>query len=176
MIVSTADGVRLQVADSGGTGPAVLFLHGNLMDHTMWDAVVQAMSGYRCIRFDFRLHGATVDDGLPFTYWDAARDALAVLDRCDVPAAHVVGHSQGGFTALRAALLAPRRVRTLTLLDTAATAFPAEALREMAGSGTASPQGRSNRPHPPCSACCWAPTGPASSTGRRDCGGSRIGG
>ncbi|WP_372491195.1 alpha/beta fold hydrolase [Amycolatopsis tucumanensis] len=44
--------------------------------------------------------------------------------RLDVPAAHLVGHSQGGFTALRAALLAGERVASLTLVDTAADAFP----------------------------------------------------
>ncbi|TVT55668.1 alpha/beta hydrolase [Amycolatopsis rhizosphaerae] len=132
MTLVEANNARFPVADSGGTGPAVLFLHGNLMDHTMWDGVVEALDGYRCIRFDFRLHGATVDDALPFTYWDAAHDALAILDRLDVPGAHVVGHSQGGFTALRAALLAPARVKTLTLIDTAATAFPGEALQQMA--------------------------------------------
>lgn len=123
---------RFHLRDSGGTGPAVLFLHGNLMDSTMWDGVVSNLSGYRSIRFDFRLHGDTEDDGLPFTYWDAARDALSVLDALDVPAAHIVGHSQGGFTALRAALLAPVRIRSLTLIDTAADPFPGPALEQMA--------------------------------------------
>ncbi|GAA3572985.1 hypothetical protein GCM10022222_66550 [Amycolatopsis ultiminotia] len=120
------------VVDSGGRGPAILCLHGNLMDATMWDGIVETLSGYRCIRFDFRLHGATEDDGLPFTYWDAARDALDVLDTLDVPAAHFVGHSQGGFTALRAALLAPGRITSLALIDTAADAFPGPALAQMA--------------------------------------------
>jgi 3-oxoadipate enol-lactonase len=128
----TMNHTRFAVADSGGTGPAILFLHGNLMDHTMWDEVVGTLDGYRCIRFDFRLHGATEDDREPFSYWDAARDALAVLDQARVPAAHVVGHSQGGFAALRAALLDPARVASLSLIDTAATAFPGEALRQMA--------------------------------------------
>lgn len=128
----TARGQRFDVADSGGSGPAALFLHGNLMDATMWDGVVGALAGYRCIRFDFRLHGSTEDDGLPFTYWDAARDALAILDELGVARAHLVGHSQGGFTALRAALLAPERVESLSLIDTAADTFPGEALRQMA--------------------------------------------
>ncbi|UQS26758.1 alpha/beta hydrolase [Amycolatopsis thermalba] len=125
----TTRGQRFAVTDSGH-GPAVLFLHGNLMDSTMWDDVV--LPGFRCIRFDFRLHGATADDGLPFTYWDAARDAVGILDALDVPAAHLVGHSQGGFTALRAALLAPERVTSLSLIDSAADAFPGAALAQMA--------------------------------------------
>jgi len=39
----------------------------------LWNAL-------RCIAWDMRLHGSTEDDGLPFTYWEAARDALAILD------------------------------------------------------------------------------------------------
>ncbi|WP_202236342.1 alpha/beta fold hydrolase [Actinacidiphila reveromycinica] len=132
MTITISGDARLRVADSGGSGPAVLFLHGNLMDHTMWDGVVAELAGYRCIRFDFRLHGATEDSGEPFTYWTAARDALAVLEGAGVRSAHLVGHSQGGFTALRAALLRPAAVRSLTLIDTAATAFPGEALGRMA--------------------------------------------
>lgn len=132
MSTITTNGQHFHIADSGGNGPAILFLHGNLMDMTMWDGVASALLGYRRIRFDLRLHGATEDDGLPFTYWDAARDALGVLDFLEVTTAHLVGHSQGGFTALRAALLAPERVKSLTLIDTAACAFPGQALEQMA--------------------------------------------
>ncbi|MBF6062126.1 alpha/beta hydrolase [Nocardia terpenica] len=127
-----ARGQRFRIADSGGRGSAIVFLHGNLMDSTMWDPVIGSLGDYRCLRFDFRLHGATDDDGLPFTYWDAARDALGILDALGVPAAHFVGHSQGGFTALRAALLAPQRITSMTLIDSAADAFPGPALEQMA--------------------------------------------
>jgi pimeloyl-ACP methyl ester carboxylesterase len=123
---------RFHVIDSGGDGPAILFLHGNLMDSAMWDDVVATLGDFRCVRFDFRLHGGTRDDGLPYTYWDAARDTLDVLDALGLPTTHLVGHSQGGFTALRTALLAPTRVTGLTLIDTAATAFPGPALEQMA--------------------------------------------
>ncbi|MBY8862719.1 alpha/beta hydrolase [Nocardia sp. CA2R105] len=128
----TTHGQHFHVTDNGAAGPAILFLHGNLMDSTMWDGVVEELAEYRCLRLDFRLHGGTEDDGLPYTYWDAARDTLSVLDALEISEAHLVGHSQGGFTALRAALLAPHRITSTTLIDTSAAAFPGPALEQMA--------------------------------------------
>jgi pimeloyl-ACP methyl ester carboxylesterase len=108
-------GAQLNIADAGRIeAPTLLFVHGNVMDLRMWDALVGSLeSEFRCVRWDLRLHGATVDNRESFSYWDAARDGMAVLDRLGLPAATWVGHSQGGFTALRAALLAPDRVGTI---------------------------------------------------------------
>ncbi|MFC5112343.1 alpha/beta fold hydrolase [Amycolatopsis halotolerans] len=56
-----------------------------------------------------------------YTYWDQAKDALGLLDHLGIERAVVGGLSQGGFTALRIALLAPKRVAGLVLWDTEAT-------------------------------------------------------
>jgi 3-oxoadipate enol-lactonase len=127
------NGQRLHVTDTEGSLPVLLFAHGNQMDVTMWSDVIDLLADkYRCIAWDTRLHGSSAGDELPFTYWDAARDALAILDWAQVPRAILVGHSQGGFTALRAALLAPQRVAGLALVDTMAHAFSGESLGQMA--------------------------------------------
>ncbi|MFJ8386515.1 alpha/beta fold hydrolase [Streptomyces sp. NPDC094438] len=119
--------------DTGGDGPAVVFSHGNLMDADMWRSHIERLApAYRCVAWDARLHGRTQDDGAPYTYWESAADLLALLDELRIERAHLVGHSQGGFTSLRAALLAPTRVASLTLIDTAAAAWPPEALAQMA--------------------------------------------
>lgn len=76
----------------------------------------------RVVTWDARRHGQTTDTGTPFTYWDLARDALAVLDDLGVEKAIIGGMSQGGYTALRTALLAPERTTALILLDTEASA------------------------------------------------------
>lgn len=118
--IETAEinGTTITYTDSGGDGPAVLFSHGFLMDHTMFDPQVEALSGdYRCIAWDERGFGATPAPG-PFTYWDSADDAVALLDHLGVERAVFVGMSQGGYLSLRAALSHPERVRALVLIDT----------------------------------------------------------
>lgn len=111
---------RIYVDDSGGDGPAVVFSHGFILDHSMWDAQVHALrQSYRCITWDERGHGMTECKG-PFDFWDSASDLLGVLDSLEVPSAIAVGMSQGGFLTLRAALTSPARFEALVLVDTAA--------------------------------------------------------
>ena len=126
-------GARLKIADVGRIeAPTLLFAHGNVMDLHMWDALVRSLEPeFRCVRWDLQLHGATVDDGESLSYWAAARDGMAVLDHLGLPSATWVGHSQGGFTALRAALLAPNRVERLVLIDTMSHSFGAPDLAQM---------------------------------------------
>ena len=114
-------GKRIWFEDSGGAGPAVVLGHGFLLDHTMFDPQVAALSPeIRIIRWDARAHGKTEWDGQPFTYWDSAGDLVALLDHLGLDRAIVGGMSQGGFVALRAALGHPERIAGLVLIDTQA--------------------------------------------------------
>jgi 3-oxoadipate enol-lactonase len=112
----------LHFEDTGGSGPAVIFCHSFSMNGSMFSPQFAAFAGrYRCITWDQRGHGfspASAD----FTFWDSARDALALLDRLEIDRAIFVGTSQGGFVALRTALLAPDRVRGLAVVGTSAAA------------------------------------------------------
>jgi len=120
MPVTAANGIEIDYTDSGGHGPAVVFSHGFLMDQTMFDRQVAALAPeYRVITWDERGHGGTPAPG-PFSYWDSASDVLALLDHLGIEEAVLGGMSQGGFLSLRAALLAPRRVRGLILIDSQA--------------------------------------------------------
>jgi 3-oxoadipate enol-lactonase len=132
MSFASVNDQRLYFEDTEGTGPVVIFSHGNLMNGRMWAPQVEALRGeFRCICWDERLHGNTEDDGAAYTYWDSADDLLGLMDSLGIERATLVGHSQGGFLALRAALRAPARVKALTLIDTAAVAWPAAALAQM---------------------------------------------
>jgi pimeloyl-ACP methyl ester carboxylesterase len=116
------DGQLVSYVDHGGDGPAVLLLHSYLMDADMFAPQLAALGGaFRLIAMDQRGHGGTPVDG-PFTYWDLARDALGLLDELGVDRYAVVGVSQGGFIAMRMALLAPDRVTALALLGTSGAA------------------------------------------------------
>jgi pimeloyl-ACP methyl ester carboxylesterase len=114
------NGIDIRYEDSGGDGPTVLFSHGFLMDHTMFDPQVAALSdGFRCVRWDERGFGGTHTDR-PFTYWDSADDAVGLLDHLGIDQAVFVGMSQGGFLSMRAAIAHPDRVRAIVLLDSSA--------------------------------------------------------
>jgi len=113
-------GARVRYEVSGDSPRAVVFSHGFLMDHEMFDAQVAELSAsFRCIAWDERGHGETVARG-PFTYWDSAHDLVELLEHLDIAEAALVGMSQGGFLSLRAALVAPERVRGLAFLDSQA--------------------------------------------------------
>lgn len=115
------NGQRIRFEDSGGEGSPVVLAHGFLMDREMFAPQVQALAPeFRVITWDERGFGETEFDGKPFTYWDSARDCLALLDHLGIERAVVGGMSQGGFLSLRAALLEPERVRALVLIDTQA--------------------------------------------------------
>ncbi len=125
---TTPDGIAISFTDHGGDGPAVLFSHGFLMNRSMFDEQVAAFGGaYRCITWDERGFGETRAEG-PFSYWDSANDAIAVLDACGVDRAVFVGMSQGGFLSLRAALAHPDRVAGVVLIDSQAGVDDAEAI------------------------------------------------
>jgi len=133
MATVTVNDTPIRYEDSGGDGPAVLFSHGFMMDHTMFDSQVEALSSeYRCIRWDERGFGDTPSNG-PFTYWDSADDAVAVLDACEVDQAVFVGMSQGGFLSIRAALAHPDRARALVLIDSCADVDDAETIEGYQG-------------------------------------------
>nr|WP_269781598.1 alpha/beta fold hydrolase [Nocardia bovistercoris] len=95
--------------------------HEFFMDRTMFASQTAALAPeFRIVTWDARGHGRTREQGLPFTYWTAARDALTVLDHLGAERAVFGGTAQGGFTALRAALIAPERVSALILIGTEA--------------------------------------------------------
>ena len=120
MATASVNGITISYTDSGGDGPAVVLSHGYLMDSSMFEPQVAALAPeYRVISWDERGFGGTRATG-PFTYWDSARDVLGLLDHLGIEHAVLGGMSQGGFLSLRAALLAPERVRGLILIDSQA--------------------------------------------------------
>lgn len=128
MPFADVNGQHVYFEDTGGDGAPVLFSHGFLMDHEMFEPQVAALSGeFRCITWDERGFGQT-ETTAPFTYWDSADDALALLAHLGAERSFLVGMSQGGFIGLRAALRAPDRVLGLGLIDTQAGLEAPEAM------------------------------------------------
>ncbi|MGD3106259.1 alpha/beta fold hydrolase [Streptomyces sp. YGL11-2] len=100
--------------ETAGTGPAVVLLHGGMLDQHMWDEQFAWLvnSGLRVIRYDSRGHGlsSTVTGD-----WANHDDLAALLDALDVPSAVLVGLSHGSRVALDTALAHPDRVTALAL-------------------------------------------------------------
>lgn len=120
MPTAEVNGQRVNYVDTGGDLPAIIWSHGFLMDHTMFRPQIDALKDrYRCVAWDERGFGATPATA-PFTYWDSAADAVALLDHLGIDQAVFAGMSQGGFLSMRAALASPDRVRALILIDTQA--------------------------------------------------------
>jgi pimeloyl-ACP methyl ester carboxylesterase len=119
--------------DTGGSGPAIVFSHGFLMDRTMFAPQVQVLAPkYRCISWDQRGHGASATDRLyPFDYYDSAQDLANLLQALNIKNAVLVGMSQGGFLTLRYALtnLGIGTVRALILIDTEADVMKPRAIQ-----------------------------------------------
>lgn len=78
-----------------------------------------ARSGYYVIRYDHRDTGESTT-GAPgevgYCVEDLTDDLIGVMDALDVDMAHLVGMSLGGYISQIAALVAPDRVRSLTLI------------------------------------------------------------
>jgi 3-oxoadipate enol-lactonase len=105
---------KIWAEDSGGEGPVLLLLHEGVADARMWDPVWPALTAScRAIRYDVRGY----DRSPPATEnYTLVGDALTVLDHFGVAAAHIVGSSMGGGTAIELALAQQERATSLVLL------------------------------------------------------------
>ncbi|HEY2254793.1 MAG TPA: alpha/beta hydrolase [Variovorax sp.] len=133
-----ANGIQIEVEDSGGEGRPVAFLIMGLgMQLIGWpDDFVRALidAGYRVVRHDNRDIGLSQGFeqagtsnllwqsirqriGLPvrsaYSLQDMAADALGVLDALGIERAHVIGASMGGMIAQRLAATEPKRTASL---------------------------------------------------------------
>ncbi|MEU0986723.1 alpha/beta fold hydrolase [Streptomyces sp. NPDC005953] len=99
--------------DIAGEGPAVVLLHGDLLDLTMWDEEFETLAAdYQVIRYDARGHGrssSVTGD------WSHAEDLYDLLSHLCVERARLVGLSLGARTALDFALLHPELTESLVL-------------------------------------------------------------
>ena len=118
MSSATINGIELHY-QSYGEGETIVFAHGaggNLL--SWWQQVPFFSQRYRCVTFDHRGFGHSLD--LPGGPGSGAfvEDLKGLLDHLEIESAHLVAQSMGGRTMLGFALAFPQRTRNLVMADT----------------------------------------------------------
>ena len=112
-------GVPFRYVDRGQGNP-VVFVHGIVTDHRVWNTHLQVISARaRCIAYDQRYFG--VNDwpkaGPQYSVATHADDLAGLVEQVVQGPAHIVGWSYGGAVALAMAAAKPERVKSLCLYE-----------------------------------------------------------
>ncbi len=121
--IGLGDGLHVR-ARTGGSGPAVVLLHGHPRTHTTWHRVAPllAAAGHTVVCPDLRGYGqsakpATAADHSTYSKRAMAGDVLALMGCLGHDRFAVVGHDRGSYVAMRLALDAPEAVTHLVVVD-----------------------------------------------------------
>src|ERR1700722_10033264 len=101
--------------------PAIIFLHGAGMDHSVWALLARAFAhhGHGVLAPDLPGHGRSA--GVPLSSIAALADwTAALIDAAGLSGARIVGHSMGSLVALETAARHPDKITALGLIATAA--------------------------------------------------------
>ena len=107
----------------GGSGPAVLLLHGFPQTHAMWSKVAPRLAAhFTVICPDLRGYGGsskpqTSANHEPYSKRAMARDQVELMKKLGHEKFFVAGHDRGGRVAYRLALDSPAAVSKLAVLD-----------------------------------------------------------
>ena len=93
-----ADGVRLHIEDSGGSGRPVVLIHGWPLSAQAWAPQVSVLqaAGYRVVAYDRRGFGRSDKPESGYGYDVLADDLQRVMDQCELQDVTLVGFSMGG--------------------------------------------------------------------------------
>ena len=123
----SANGIRLQYVDWGGTGDVVLFLPGLADDVHRFDAFApRFIDRFHVIGFSRRGQGSSDKPSASYDTDTLAEDIRGFLDALHIARVDLIGHSIAGMEMTRFAAKYPQRLRHLVYLDAAydmATAY-----------------------------------------------------
>ncbi|MBE1301412.1 MAG: alpha/beta fold hydrolase [Alteromonadaceae bacterium] len=121
MPVAMVNGVSIHYLQAGEGSETIVFSHGYLMSHRMYDHQIATLKDrYNIIAFDHRCHGASEQVRTEFGMYDLVEDAAALIQTLSNEPVHFIGMSTGGFVGMRLALRYPELIKSLTLIDTSA--------------------------------------------------------
>lgn len=117
--------------DAGAGPETILFGHGFLMTHRMWEHQIDALSDrYRCIALDWRGQGWSEVTKEGYGVLELREDLIQIAEQLDTGPTHYVGLSMGGFVGFWLLLRNPDWLRSAALLDTQAESEPPASRRK----------------------------------------------
>ncbi len=133
MSIAHVNGAGLYYTEMGRRGgEVVIFSHGLLFDHTMFEHQMATLAevGYHVFGFDWRGQGRSIaaGDEEAYSFESLAEDAYGLLQYLEIARCHWVGLSMGAMVAFHLYFKQPELFRSLTLLDTSADPEPPEHL------------------------------------------------
>jgi pimeloyl-ACP methyl ester carboxylesterase len=117
MLYASANGVKLYYEETGSGFP-VIFVHEFAGDSRSWEPQVRYFSRrYRCIAYNARGYPPSdvPEDQAAYSQVIAADDIAHVLRHLNIPRAHVVGLSMGGYATLHFGSRHPQMARSLVV-------------------------------------------------------------
>lgn len=113
----TANGVRLELLDWGGSGPPLVLIHGLGDSPHIWDDLAPLLAAdFHVLAYGRRGHAGSEKTG-PYDNATLTADLVALLDSLHIDRAALVGWSMGGNEITEIARAHPKRVSALVYLD-----------------------------------------------------------
>jgi pimeloyl-ACP methyl ester carboxylesterase len=126
MAYFTRGNARIYFEDTG-QGDPVVAVHGLIENTLYWKHAANILTKQcRFIAMDMRAHGHTVVQGEPYGFdvETVGKDIIALADHLNLKRFHLMGHSTGGFAAVRYAMKDSSRFASLILTNTGSATSP----------------------------------------------------
>jgi len=111
------DGARMHYLDEG-SGPTMLFLHGNPTWSYLWRNIIPYVSPHaRCIAPDLIGMGRSDKPDIAYRFFDHVHYLDGLIEQLGLDHVTIVGHDWGSALGLHWARRHPQRVRAIALLE-----------------------------------------------------------
>lgn len=116
--VCETNGITLRYLRTGGSGPALVLLHGLMGSGACWTHLARTLEGeFDLVMPDARGHGGSSAPPHGYRYEDHADDVVGLIRRLGLSRPVLLGHSMGGMTAALVASRGAGDLRGLILVD-----------------------------------------------------------